>query len=349
MEQWLDGAAGALHYVGHGLADNVNEGLPLSDDEVFGPLNADHLDGFRVPFVFLCACMAARVRSGRGGYQTGIASKLIERGAPGVISFLMPITEEAAYSLSRAFYRAAAGLPFGDATLETMRSTKDKVPLYARLAFTAYGDPSFVLTTMPRGPKVRMLQQESQTWDSSLRTHCVLRTEQSAGAVSALLGQTPAPFAELVTKFLATAFRDPSSSDDSTLDQMDDAALHAETCTDVQRLSIHAAVLAERLHRSGLETIPIYIDTSPESVRQLLADALFLAEMGAGILDARLNGLGHSFRGRVITVDQNDATYAALSLRQGREKLLECEPQSAFVRSLREGDGRILAAFGLPA
>jgi hypothetical protein len=69
--------------------------------------------------------------------------------------------------------------------------------------------------------------------------------------------------------------------------------------------------------------------------------------MGSAIFDARLNGLGNSLMGRVMTVDQNDASRAALFLRQGREKLLECEPQSAFVTSLREGDARILAEFGL--
>jgi len=68
--------------------------------------------------------------------------------------------------------------------------------------------------------------------------------------------------------------------------------------------------------------------------------------LGGALFDTRLNGLGHSMRGRVITIDQNDARPAALSLRQGRERLLECEALSPFVRQLSELDGRLLERYG---
>jgi hypothetical protein len=62
LMQWLDGGAGALHYIGHGVANELMEALPLASGEHFGPLEADRLNGNRVPFVFSCACVAERVR-----------------------------------------------------------------------------------------------------------------------------------------------------------------------------------------------------------------------------------------------------------------------------------------------
>lgn len=347
MTAWLDGAAGALHYVGHGVADEIYEALPLANGEMFGPLIADRLDGFRVPFVFLCACTAARVRGGEGGYQTGLASKLVERGAPAVVAFSMPVTESAAYSLAEHFYRAAAELPLAEATRKSLQASSKTAPLYARLAFTSYGDPHFELRSMPRGRPVAMLQQACQSWHSKLRRYCVLRTKDAATELNKAIPSAPKKFRKLLHAWLSTAFQEPAASNDDLMKALEANATSLGNCSDVELLSLRAAAVSEKLHQSGIETIPIYIATDPESIRRLSAHAHFLARLGGALCDMRLNGLGNSLTGRIITVDQNDATRAATFLRQGREKLLECEDQSPFIKSLRADDERILKHFGL--
>jgi hypothetical protein len=346
LTHWLDGAAGALHYVGHGIANEVMEALPLATGELFGPLDADRLDGNRVPFVFCCACVAARVRSGAGGYQTGVVSKLIERGAPAAIAFSMPVVESRAYALARRFYREASRLPFGDAARATMADAE--MPAYVRLSMTAYGDPAFVITSVARGEQVTTIQDELASWDAALRNHCVLRTAETEARVRATLDAVPPELARPLGRWLDAAFQEPAASIPEELDALEQAALAAEETGDATRLSVRAAVCAERLHASGVDGAPMSL-CDPAAAPRLLECANFLMMLGGALFDSRLNGLGHSLRGRVVTIDRNDATPVAVSLREGRKQLLECEGLSPFVRGLRELDGRLLEHYGHPA
>jgi hypothetical protein len=349
MLAWLGGGVGAVHYIGHGFASEVQEGLPLATGEMFQPILVDRLAGFRVPFLFFGTCMAARVRGGAGGYQTGLVSRLVERGAPAAVAFSMPVIEERAYAAAEQFYRAAYRLPFGEAVRETWRETRDSVPTYIRLAFTAYGDPSFELRAMAGSGTVPMLRSQAESWHSRLRTHCVLRTQETADALAARMGDVPAPLRDHVARWLETAFRGAAPETPARLDEMELAALAATECRAVERLSVRAAVCAERLHGSGIETAPIVIDTEAASIRRLLANARFLSVLGGALFDMPLNGLGNSLMGRVVTIDQNGADNSALFLRQGRQSLLECEDRSPFVRELRRIDALLLDHYGMSA
>lgn len=345
VKRWCDGASGVLHYIGHGIANEVFEALPLAHED-FGPLDADKIDGFRVPFLFFCACLAGRVRYGAGGYSVGLASKLIERGGPAAIAFSMPIPENRAYSLARQFYRQANNHAFGKAVLGVVNQAKESLPAYAWLALAAYGDPAFELSAMCRSGAVPMLHGSGQSWHSHLRNHCVLRTNETRLALEASVAEIPFELRSVIELWLRCAFQEPPAFDAVTLEGFEQAALGATGTTDVERLSFYAAVCAERLHASGLEKLPIAISPDATSIRQLLDTSRFLAVLGSALFDMRLNGLGCSFMGRVITVDQNGTDRSALFLCQGREKLLECESVSPFVRTMRCDDGRILQAFG---
>jgi hypothetical protein len=346
LMQWLDGGAGALHYIGHGIANEVMEALPLAGGEAFGPLDADRLNGNRVPFVFCCACVAARVRSGAGGYQAGVVSKLIERGAPAAVAFSTPVVESRGYALARRFYREASRLPFGEAARATMADAE--LPAYVRLSMTAYGDPAFMLTSVARGERVSTLQGELGSWDAAVRSHCVLRTAETEASLRAALARVPPAIAVRLEGWLDGAFREPVRSTPDELDALERAALEVEAPSDVARLSVRAAVCAERLHASGVDGAPMTLK-DPMAARSLLKCADFLMMLGGALFDSRLNGLGHSMRGRVVTIDQNDATAVVVSLREGRRQLLECEPLSPFVRALRDLDGRLLEHYGHPA
>ena len=345
LMQWLDGGAGALHYVGHGIANEVMEALPLASGEQFGPLDADRLNGNRVPFVFCCACVAARVRSGAGGYQAGVVSKLIERGAPAAVAFSTPVVESRGYALARRFYREASRQPFGEAARATMADAE--LPSYVRLSMTAYGDPAFMLTSVARDERVTRLQDELESWDAAVRNHCVLRTPETEQRLRAALVEAPAALRAPLAGWLDGAFKEPVVTAPEALDALERAAIEAEDLSDVARLSVRAAVCAERLHASGVDGAPMTLN-DPMAARSLLQCADFLMMLGGALFDSRLNGLGHSMRGRVVTIDQNDATPVAFSLREGRRQLLECEGSSPFVRQLRELDGRLLEHYGHP-
>jgi hypothetical protein len=346
LMQWLDGGAGALHYIGHGVANELMEALPLASGEHFGPLEADRLNGNRVPFVFCCACVAARVRSGAGGYQAGVVSKLIERGAPAAVAFSTPVVESRGYALARRFYREANRLPFGEAARATMADAE--LPAYVRLSMTAYGDPAFMLTSVARGDRVSTLQGELASWDAALRSHCVLRTPETEASLRAALDAVPAALGASLARWLDVAFREPVASTPDELDALARAALEADALSDVARLSVRAAVCAERLHASGVDGAPMTL-RDPTAAGSLLKCADFLMMLGGALFDSRLNGLGHSMRGRVVTIDQNDATAVVVSLREGRRQLLECEGLSPFVRGVRELDRRLLEHYGHPA
>jgi tetratricopeptide (TPR) repeat protein len=345
MHDWMDGGIGVLHYLGHGVATEFFEGLPLSDGSWYGPVNADRLDGGKVPFIFACACVAGRIRAGTGGYQTGVVSKLLERGAPAAVAFSMPVLESRAYRIADLFYRHAAKHPFGQAVLETVRALADG-PHYARLSMAAFGDPAFELPALAADRDVPMIGTRGATWDSELRRYCALRTAASRDALLARLGEAPGDLRPLLEEALPSAL-DGSTGEDAR-EELDAAAWESDA-PDVERLSVHAYVCAELLHQSGADALPVRIDQSSVEPLALLHAASFLAVLGGAVFEMPLNGLGCSLMGRVITVDQNSAEHSALYLRQGREKLQMYEGDSEFVVALRAADEAILRHFGLPA
>jgi hypothetical protein len=350
LRDWLDGDAGALHYLGHGLASEVYEALPLPCGEHFGPLDADKLDGFKVPFVFICACVAARVRHGAGGYSVGTASKLVERGAPGVICFSTPVPERHAYRLARRFYREAKERPLSEAVRGTLQTSAGDVPAYARLAFTAYGDPDFRLPDMAGEQPVRLLSQRNSSWASALRKYCVLRTPDAKAVLKLKLATAPAGLRTAVEAWIEVAFQSPARRDDELLERWEREALQSPEANDAERLTLRAAILLERAHANGLDCLPLRPDTAPAAVRRAHDEAVFLARLGSALFDTGLNGLGCTLAGRVIVCDQNDAVGVAPQyLREGREKLLAFELLSPFVRDLRLGNATILKHFGHPA
>jgi len=161
--------------------------------------------------------------------------------------------------------------------------------------------------------------------------------------------EVPAPLRDTVAQWLAGAFKSPAALPEARLAEFEATALAAAACGDVERLSVRAAVLAERLHASGVEDIPLVIATDAASIRSLLEAGHFLALLGGALFDMHLNALGNSMMARVITVDQNDAQRGAMFFRQARQQLRACEDQSPFVATLRADDLRLLQHFGIDA
>lgn len=346
MIAWTNGDVGALHYVGHGIANPVSEALPLAQGDDFTISQIDRIDGSRTPFVFLCACVAGRIRSGAGGYQAGITSKLVERNAPAALAFTLPVPETRAYELTHQFYRQAYDKPLGQAVTATRVALREAQPNYMWLALAAYGDPSIDLRKLHDEEGTPLMGHRAVSWNSLLRNHCVLRTQSTESSLAEKLDEAPASLRPLLEEWLGFAFQPEPDYAEKILDEFEERVFAIEDCSDLDRLCLRAAICAERAHKVGLEEIPLYIPTDSQSIRRLFDDALFIARLGGAFFDMRLNGLGNTLLGRVITVDQNGIANSSVYLKQGQEKLLECEDDSPFVKQLRDGNKLILRHFG---
>ena len=127
-EELLERPCHVLHFMGHGGFDRRSgEGVLYLEGEKGAPLPvsghvlAAKLKDFRsLRLVFLNACETARA-AGEAGVNpfAGVATALILGGIPGVLAMQFPISDQAAITFSRTFYRRlAAGDPVDTAATE---------------------------------------------------------------------------------------------------------------------------------------------------------------------------------------------------------------------------------------
>jgi hypothetical protein len=347
MKGWLGGGVGVLHYVGHGVFDDLLAALPLGSGEVFTPDGLSALDGMDLPFIFLCACVAGRVRSADGGYQSGLASRLLERGSPAVLAFLQPIPEHRAYAIAREFRRQAYGKPLGAAVQETRRVGRSVLPSYAWLSLVAYGDPEFSLRSMIAGDgEVTYSGTKAETWDSLLRRHCVWRTDATAAALSDRLSSAPEELAEPLRQWLPVALGHGAQHPEGLLSHLEDSSLVAEGLSDAERLSVIAAVEADRLQIAGYDTLPIHGISERERLFELHASAVFISLAGGALFDMPLNALGNTLLGRIFVAAQGTLERGAIPLQEGTQSLRVIARHSPFVATLRDDSLTLMQHFG---
>ena len=123
------GGAHVLHFVGHGVFDDqTNQGSLLFEDESGQPtlVSADRFkvllhDQADLRLVFLNACEGAK--GGRSDSFAGVAQQLVQQGVPAVVAMQFPVTDSAALTLSREFYKALAdGYPVDAAVGEARKA-----------------------------------------------------------------------------------------------------------------------------------------------------------------------------------------------------------------------------------
>jgi hypothetical protein len=344
LTRLLDGGAGITHYVGHGIASDVYEGLPLRSGEILRPAHLTVLPGFTTGFVFLCACEAGSVRSGAGGYQTGIASRLVERGAPAAVAFTHPVLEERASHVARQFYRCAATMPFGLAVREMQRNLVRQIPEYAWLSVAAFGDPELRLPDLAAKDEISSSSACAKTWHSALRTYAVLRTDGARSSALAAVTEAPEELRAPARALIQTAFADPPATSTEWLDEFDSALL-GFTLAPVELLSLHAVAALERAHLVGLDAFPISFPEPGQATRVLFHELEFAAEIGATLFDTRLNGLAHALIGRLLAWDQGNIQAAARPLGEARDKLREAAALAPFLARIHEETKGIIRQF----
>ncbi len=123
------GPAHVLHFIGHGYFDDAaNQGGLLFEDEQGRPVlvPAERFkvllsDQAALRLVFLNACEGAT--SGRSDSFADVAQQLVRQGVPAILAMQFPVTDRAAITLSREFYRALAdGYPVDAAASEARKA-----------------------------------------------------------------------------------------------------------------------------------------------------------------------------------------------------------------------------------
>jgi hypothetical protein len=172
----LDKGLRTLHYCGHGFAGRLGETLPLGADEMLGPHDFSQLSGWGTPFVYLSTCEVGRARMTTTGSAAGISTRLIEKGAPGVVGCLESVPDTVANAMASTFYAAASTLPAGEA-LATARKELKRFPPSCWGAFAYFGDPSLQMRSSDRVvPQTRRL---TLRWDSLVGRHLATRSPES--------------------------------------------------------------------------------------------------------------------------------------------------------------------------
>ena len=129
QERLRQGPAHVLHFIGHGFFDdNAGQGGLIFEDDAKQPtpIYADQVkillhDQPDLRLVFLNACDGAK--GGRSDSFAGVAQQLVQQGVPAVVAMQFPISDRAALTLSREFYRAlAAGYPVDAAVGEARKA-----------------------------------------------------------------------------------------------------------------------------------------------------------------------------------------------------------------------------------
>jgi CHAT domain len=315
MRSWLGGAAGLVHYIGHGITTDIYEGLPLATGET---LRVAHLDdsGGSASFVVLCACEMARSRSGPGGFHVGLASALVdELGTPGAVAFTTPLPETRAYDAIAAFYREALHHPVGRAACRVRQTFAAQVPSYVWLALTCYGDARLELASVAARADVLSSATIARSWVSILREHSTFRTETSLTAALSAAGRAPATLQEGLAALALALCDPPDPAQLASIAETETRLEAADELSDADRLSIRALIGLGRAHIVGIDQQPVRWSASDPAAHGGLRGELELVVEASGVLyDWGLAGLAQILLGRLLIFEGSHAPKRDLGL-----------------------------------
>jgi tetratricopeptide (TPR) repeat protein len=177
ITQAMDEGYRIFHYIGHGVADNIGEGLPISAQMAIQPSDLSNLKGHNTPIVYLSSCEVGQTRYIRGGGHTGIAYRFIEKGSPAVIACIQPIPDNFAYEVCKHFYRHSKKFSIGQALRMTRKHLIDEDFHPGCWAlYCVYGDPNCTLS-----PAISSLMKETrlltEDWSTYLRRYIATRED----------------------------------------------------------------------------------------------------------------------------------------------------------------------------
>jgi tetratricopeptide (TPR) repeat protein len=178
MNEALNFGYRVIHYAGHGIANTIEEGLPLSSNNILRPNDFNSLAGNKTPIVYLSSCEVGRSRYVPGGAHTGIATRLIEKGSPAVIACLQAVSDDVASRMCTMFYKCSKSLPIGRAlSISRDFMSKDGINPVCWGVQTLYGDPNTTLSPI-LSQTINQTSSSTRSWSTYLNRYLASRSQE---------------------------------------------------------------------------------------------------------------------------------------------------------------------------
>jgi hypothetical protein len=227
---------GLVHYVGHGIANEIGEWLPLAIDNAIRASDLSFTTA-AAPFVFFNACLLGRIRyvvGGSGGRQRGFATHLLDMEAPGVIGAIHAVPDAACARIAAAFYGEAADAPIGLA-LRNARAALDEAGMnpVTWSSYVLHGDPNARIAAHSSGSSAETVRRWPAAATRYLATGAARHRDELFDALSA----SDAP--EVVRKWArgeAVSAADLEAATDNLLDRDAEGAGVCRVLLGIQRL-----------------------------------------------------------------------------------------------------------------
>jgi len=277
-----------LHFMGHGAFDDITgQGVLLLEDEagqvaaVDGAALGDLLrDVPTLGLVFLNACDTARVASGKGADPfAGVAAALVLAGVRAVVAMQLQISDQAAITFAKTFYRLLAnGSPVDYATAEGRMAIR-QVPgiqaewstpvLFMRVPHGAVFD---VIAPQPAraetketpqtfSPQTEAITRPAGTGNADEAPAKSPRQRAKPGVTARPLPQKTAPVA--ATEGRAAEQRQPSS-------RPSDTARKSVLKRTISRLSLNLSVQPSSVKEGGVVTWTVTVaNTGEDDLREV--------------------------------------------------------------------------------
>ena len=131
------------HIAAHGKVAAGGEALILGPDCQLTAADIEQRPRSFGGLMFLNACSLGRSRYLGGGINRGIASSLLQAGAPSVVANLLPVEDQSAMELAKSFYDELDAFSTGEALRRARRALADTHPPSRWATTVLIGDPEF--------------------------------------------------------------------------------------------------------------------------------------------------------------------------------------------------------------
>jgi hypothetical protein len=198
FEAVLQQGPDVLHFTGHSYADDAGETLVLREDASAGVPELAVPRPHPAPLGIFCSCLVGLHRTTHRGLARGIASTLLEAGAPAVVAAMVPLPDQVGHDFALALHFHAASKPIG-AAVQAARFT-----LSRRFHPATWG--CFALFGRADAPLLAQIEAPPPRWPALL-ARCLATRGVGLPALRnamALDAGLPPALAERVPAWLAT-------------------------------------------------------------------------------------------------------------------------------------------------
>ena len=170
-----------LHFTGHSHADDAGEHLVLQAEAGVGVPELSAPCPHPAPLGIFCSCLVGLHRPTRRGLARGIASALLDAGAPAVVAAMVPLPDQVGHDFALALHFHAASKPIGAAVLAA------RVTLARRFHPATWG--CFALFGRADAPLLAPAEAPAPGWPALLMRCLATRGASGLAALHSALAQ----------------------------------------------------------------------------------------------------------------------------------------------------------------